>query len=507
MMNRIFLTLLITLVLGSALAQESKPNILFIAIDDMNDWIGPLGGSPIALTPNLDKLAAESMVFTNAHCASPACSPSRLSLMTGVSPVKSGVMQNQWYDGPEWRNLPAMQGIESLEEFFQNRGYTTYAGGKIYHTLAPPWTIINHADPKTWDYYFPSAYVPIPYQVRAPKELIFPEGMKGTHPHGHFTWAPLDVADEKMADFQVVDWALHELGRVQELPLFLAVGIFRPHMPWEVPQKYFDMYPLESIPDLVFQENDLADAHDHNRRHWHKYVVENNEWKKVIQAYLACISFADAQVGRLMEGLKSSAYTENTVVVLWADHGMHIGEKENWEKFTLWEEATRVPLIFNAPGVSQAGATSDEPVSLLDIYPTLVELAGLQVPDHADGESLVPYLKNPEQIDNTPALTSFQFYDGKAHALRYRKIRYIYYPSTGMEELYDHGTDPNEFTNLAYDKKFKKQLKTYREDMQSLIPDLDLTRMDQVPEGYVVKDQRIRKVDFIPLLELDVPGE
>ncbi|MBE0652924.1 MAG: sulfatase, partial [Bacteroidales bacterium] len=387
-------------------AQEKSPNILFIAVDDMNDWIGPLGGLSITKTPNLDKLAGESMVFTNAHCASPACSPSRLSIMTGIRPARSGVMENEWYDGPEWRKLPVMQNIESLEEFFQNKGYTTFAGGKIYHTLAPPWLTLNHADPDTWDYYFPSAYIPIPHQIRAPQNVIFPEGMKGTHPHSYFTWAALDIPDEKMADQHVVDWALHELGREQELPLFLAVGLFRPHMPWEVPQKYFDMYPLDSIPDLQIQENDLMDAHDHNRRHWHKYVIENNEWKKVIHAYLACISFADAQISRLMEGLKNSRYAENTIVVLWADHGMHIGEKENWEKFTLWEESTRVPLIIRAPGITRAGSTSAEPVSLLDIYPTLASLAGFSIPSHCDGESLVPYLRDPERLDNSPALTS-----------------------------------------------------------------------------------------------------
>ncbi len=423
--------------------------------------------------------------------------------MTGVSPVKSGVAQNQWYDGPEWRKLPAMQGIESLEEFFQNRGYTTYAGGKIYHTLAPPWTTINHADPDTWDYYFPSAYVPIPYQIRAPEEVIFPAGTKGSHPHPYFTWAPLELEDQKMADHQVVDWALHELGREQDLPLFLAVGIFRPHMPWEVPQKYFDMYPLESIPDLEIEENDLLDAHDHNRRHWHEWVVENQEWKKVIQAYLACISFADAQVGRLMEGLKNSSYAENTMVVLWADHGMHIGEKENWEKFTLWEEATRVPLLFQVPGLTTPGSRSKEPVSLLDIYPSLAELAGFEVPDHCDGESLLPFLNNPDLLENTPALTTYQFYDGTAYSLRYQEIRYIYYPSTGMEELYDHSTDPNEFSNLAYDKKYKKKLKSYRKDLHMLVPDLELSKLGRMPEGYVLEDGRIRKEHFIPLLELN----
>jgi len=177
---------------------KGKPNIMFIAVDDMNDWIGPLGGLDIAITPNLDRLAQESLTFTNAHCASPACSPSRLSIMSGIEPAKTGKMENEWYDGPQWRDVPEYSNIETLAQFFKNRGYESLGGGKLYHTLAPPWTNLNHADPEEWDFYFPSVYGPIPYQKRARKEVINPDHFMGRR-LAYFTWGPIDVADEKMA--------------------------------------------------------------------------------------------------------------------------------------------------------------------------------------------------------------------------------------------------------------------------------------------------------------------
>ena len=313
-----------------------QPNVLFIAVDDMNDWIGPLGGLEIAKTPNLDRLAAEGTTFSNAHCASPACASSRLANMTGVQPSKSGIMQNVWFDGPKWREIPMLQNIETVEQFFKNRGYETLAGGKIYHSLAPPWLTTNQADPAGWNFYYPSVSVPMPYQISAPENVINPDSWKGGR-HAWFTWGPIQAEDEKMADHQTVSWADYELNRPRENPIFLACGIFRPHMPWEVPQKYFDMYPLDTIPDLEVLADDLKDALIHPRRGWQKFVLENQQWKHVIQAYLASISFADAQIGRLLDALDRSGKADETVVVLWSDHGMHIGEKENWEKFTLWE--------------------------------------------------------------------------------------------------------------------------------------------------------------------------
>jgi|TARA_B110000467_G_scaffold163917_1_gene191265 arylsulfatase A-like enzyme len=507
-MRKFVYSLVLLLSVFSFLALGAKqPNVLFIAVDDMNDWIGPLGGLGIAKTPNLDRLAAESTTFTNAHCASPACASSRLANMTGVQPSKSGVMQNVWYDGPKWREIPMLEKIETVEQFFKNRGYETLAGGKIYHSLAPPWLTSNQADPDGWDFYYPSVSVPMPHQISAPEKVINPDSFKGGRLKW-FTWGPIQAADEKMADHQTVGWASYELKRSREKPLYLACGIFRPHMPWEVPQKYFDLYPLDEIPDLEILENDLEDALVHARRGWHKFVLENKEWKHVIQAYLASISFADAQVGRLLDALEESGKADETIVVLWSDHGMHIGEKENWEKFTLWEEATRVPFFVKAPGVTKPGSVVSQAVSLLDLYPTLVDLAGFEIPDHCDGASVVPLLEDPNAEREHSALTSFTYPGNKTgHALRGNRYRYIYYEWNSLEELYDHDSDPNEFTNLAYDPTLAGVIEQFRNEMVSRVSRVSVDEMLERPSGYTVSNGRVSVDGFIPMAQVPLPKE
>jgi arylsulfatase A-like enzyme len=490
---------------SSTKKSHSKPNILFIAVDDLNDWIAPLGGLEICKTPNLDKLAAQSIVFENAHCASPACCPSRLSIMTGVQPSKSGTLNNLWYDGPQWRKEPIFKDIETIEQFFHNRGYETLAGGKIYHTLSPPWTMATQVEPEPWDFYFPSAYVNIPYQIRAKNEVIFPPEFKGWR-HDSFTWGPIDVQDEKMADYQIVDWARYELNQKHEKPFYLACGLFRPHIPWEVPRKYFDMYPLEDIPDLVIQKDDLKDGFELSRRYLHKFVLENKQWKHAIQAYLASISFADAQVGRLLETLENSEYKDNTIVVLWSDHGMHLGEKDTWEKFTLYEEATRVPFMLKAPGITKAGSRSSQPVSLLDIYPTLVELAGYEVPEHCDGVSVIPLVLDPEAKRDHSALTSFKMFKHPGnvigHSLRGERYRYIYYQNHNLEELYDHQIDPNEFDNIAYNKDYAEIIDSFRKELMERVDSLSMEKIMELPEGYIIKDGKVENTKFTTIEDL-----
>jgi len=478
---------------------KEKPNVLFIAVDDMNDWISPLGGIAGLKTPNLERLANKSMTFTNAHCASPASAPSRLSVMTGVHPARSGIATNVWYDGPEWRSNPELKDAQTIEQFFKEKGYENLAGGKLYHSLAPPWLITNQAEPESWNFWFPSAHVPMAYQVRADPSVIFPENTIGERPNPYFTWGPLKHSDEKMIDYQLVDWAKYELNRKRDNPLFMAVGLFRPHMPWEVPQKYFDLYPLDSIPDLIIEEDDLNDAFDHGRRHWHQFVLDNNQWKKVLQAYMASISFADAQLGRLLDALEASPYKENTIVVLWSDHGMHMGEKENWEKFTLWEESTRVPMFIMAPGVTSPGSRSNVPVSLIDIYPTLAELIGEKPPQNCDGKSLVPLLKGqPFSRKAVVIAYEYEFGRGTGYAARSERFRYIYYPSIGLEELYDHASDPNEFQNIAYKKEYQSIVKDHREILAEKIPMLHWRQ--GAPDGYTIgKDGSVRKNGFTSL--------
>lgn len=486
--------------LGVANAKETKPNVIFIAVDDMNDWVGPLGGIKGIKTPNLDRLASMGVTFTNAHCAAPASAPSRLSVMTGVHPTRSNIMHNILYDGAEWRNNDVMKDVVTIEQFFRANGYETLAGGKIYHTLAPPWLTINQGEPESWDYWWPSAYVPATYQIPASEKVRNPEGLKGKRPIKFFTWGPIDCKDTKMPDYQLVDWVRHELSIKREKPLFMAAGFVKPHIPWEVPRKYFDMYPLDSIPELEIEADDLADTFDHGRRSWHKFVMQNNSWKEIIQAYMACISFTDAQLGRLLDVIEASPYKDNTIIVLWSDHGMHIGEKENWEKFTLWEESTRVPMIFCVPGMIKAGTINTTAVSLIDIFPTLAELIGEPAPQNCDGYSMVPLLKG--QKGNHPAaVTGYTFQAparGHGYAVRTDRYRYIYYPEADFEELYDHETDPNEFVNIAYKKAMKKIVVEHRAILKERVFNLEWT--NKLPEGYTVsKDGFIHKNGFKPL--------
>jgi len=306
-----------------------------------------------------------------------------------------------------------------------------------------------------------------------------------------------------MADYQIVEWANHELLRSHDKPFFMAVGLTKPHDPWEVPQKYFDLYPLDSIRDIEIKKDDLKDAWVHGRRPLDKFINDNNQTKKVIQSYMANISFVDAMLGRLLDGFEKSKYRNNTIIVLWSDHGMHLGEKENWEKFTLWERSLRAPLFILAPGVTKPGSSSNVPVGTIDLFPTLAELVGEKRPSYCTGESLVPLLKNKSSI-HKPVLSAYELKDsinGKpydAYTIRTQKYRYIYYPPGGLEELYDHDEDENEWNNIAYKPGNKKVLMQQRELLLQQVPNLSWG--PSVPGGYkLLEDGSIQKLDFIPL--------
>lgn len=484
--------------------QGTKPNIIFLAIDDLNDWINPpgLGGLPELKTPNFDRLRKMSMSFTNAHISSPACAPSRVSIMTGVSPARSGVTG---WKHPDWRKVPALSTLLTMEQFFKEKGYKTLAGGKIYHTLSPPRSTINQSEGKGWDFYYPSLKIPVPFQVRAPKEIISPENFKGIQPD-YFTWGPIAMDDDYMADFQIAEWANYELSQKHDKPLFLAVGLTKPHDPWEVPQKYFDMYPLANIPDLPMKEDDLEDAFIHGRRALHRFITDNNQLKKVVQAYMATISFTDAMLGKFLDGMEKSGYLQNSIIVVWSDHGMHMGEKENWEKFTLWERSTRAPLFIMAPGITKPGSTTHVPVSMMDMFPTLAELAGEKIPEYCDGESLVPMLKL-EKFDHKPAFTAYFMNEqggansGDGYTIRTKQYRYIYYPFINLEELYDHQVDPNEWNNIAYKASSKSVIQEQRKLLLDWVPGLSWA--NGAPKGYTIgKDGSVKKDGYIKIADL-----
>ncbi len=427
-------------------AQNRRPNVLMIAMDDMNDWVGALGGHPQVRTPNLDRLASQGMLFTEAHTAAPICNPSRSALMTGVQPSNSGVYDN---DQP-WRI--ASPAAVSLPQHFRENGYRTEGGGKLFHHGR------GYNDPRSWDNYFfwnPAAranawhdnysFQPDPEPSKRPVTPMPSVSWR------NFDWAPLEVRDQEMPDFKLASWAGDFLRSPQDRPFFLAAGFFRPHIPWFVPRRYFDLYPLDSIIVPTVKEDDLADLppiarefalNEHSR---HDLLVSTGNWRKAVQAYLACITFSDAQVGRLLDSLDKSPHRDNTIIALWSDHGYHLGEKWHWHKQSLWYRSTHVPFMVSAPGLTQPGARCAAPVSLLDLYPTLADLAGLPPKSKLDGASLKPLLQNPRATWERPALSTFLRGN---HALTGARWRYIRYHD-GSEELYDRQRDPNEWVNLA----------------------------------------------------------
>lgn len=423
---------------GSSLAEKATPNVLFIAVDDLNDWIGCLGGHPDCKTPHIDKLASRGVLFTRAYCAAPACNPSRAALLTGIRPSTSGVYTNS----QPWR--PAMPDAVTLPQFFAKHGYHVVGGGKIFHG--------RYEEPNNWHEYFSRGSDPNPEQLPA-------NGIPNT---SHFDWGPVPDNDQAMNDYRVVSWAIDKLNEKHNKPLFLACGIFRPHLPWYAPQKYFDQYPLRKVTLPTILESDLDDVPPLGRKMAkpngdHKRVIESNNYYKAVQGYLASIAFADAQVGRLLDALDKSDYADNTIVILWGDHGWHLGEKLHWRKFSLWEEADRVPFTIVAPGITKPDQKCDRTVSLMDIYPTLADLCGLPVGEHLEGTTLRPLLEKPNAAWDRPVLTTHGL---KNHAVRSERWRYIRY-SDGSEELYDHQADPLEWKNLAKVAEYnhiKKQL-------------------------------------------------
>jgi arylsulfatase A-like enzyme len=408
-----------------------KPNVLFIAVDDLNDWVSCLGGHPDCRTPNIDRLAARGVLFERAYCAAPACNPSRTALLTGIRPSTSGVYVNM-------NKLRAsLPDAVTLPQLFMAGGYRVVGGGKIFHG--------GQNDASSWHEYFRQGGDPKPESLPA-------NGIANT---AHFDWGPLAAGDEQMSDHRVVSWAVEQLNRKHDAPFFIACGISRPHLPWYVPQEYFDRYPLQSVTLPTVNENDLDDVPPVGRRMArpggdHRKVVESENWRRAVQGYLASIAFADAQVGRLIDALDASGHANDTIVVLWGDHGWHLGEKLHWRKFSLWEEACRAPLVILAPGVTSPGGRCPRTVSFIDVYPTLADLCGLERGEHLEGTTLRPLLEDPDAAWDRPAITTH----GKDnHAVVNERYRYIRY-ADGTEELYDHQTDPLEWENVAGDLKY-----------------------------------------------------
>jgi len=411
-----------------------KPNVLFIAIDDLNDWVGPLEGHPQVKTPNMDRLAAMGVTFTNAHCQSVLCNPSRTSLLTGVRPTTTGI----YGLSPYYRKVPKLAGLKTIPELFRDQGYLTLGTGKIFHG-----SYALKAGGRDWDKVGPGA-TGAPF----PKKKLVDTPAK----HKLVDWGTFPHKDEDKGDYKIASWAVKRLEEMPEdKPFFLAAGIFLPHVPCYVTQKWMDMYPLETLKLPEVLENDRADTPRSSWwLHWKlpeprlKFLKESNEWKNLVRSYLASITFADAQVGRILDALEESGHADNTIIVLWSDHGWHLGEKEITGKNTLWEPSTRVPLIFAGPGISK-NATCAEAVELLDVFPTLCDLASLPKPDGLEGHTLIPQLRDVKTEREFPAISN---HNPGNNSVRDERWRYILYMD-GSEELYDMEKDPEEFENLA----------------------------------------------------------
>ena len=440
MTSRAFRSVLYLLFIGVSCAVE-RPNVLFICIDDLNDWTGFLGGHPQAVTPHMDALAKRGRNFANAHCAVPVCSSSRASVMSGMAATTHGSYEL----GPRYEELPALTDVPTIQRYFKDNGYYTLSGGKVLHHG------FNGRLAGALDRSLGRKKSP-----RPKNPMSRPANWSGA-----WDWGAYPEQDAEMADVQLAQDAAAALGEDFDKPFFMSVGFFRPHVPLFVPPKWFDLYDAESLTLPRILKSDLNDVpknflgiNNYAVAPTHAEVTEHGKQRSLTQAYLASISFVDHCVGTVLDALKSSSHAGDTLIVLWSDHGFHLGEKQHWAKRTLWEESTRVPLVFSGPGI-RPGKPCLEPASLLDLYPTLVELCDLPKNPRLEGLSLVPQLNDPKAARDRPAITSAYFGN---HSVRSRDWRLISYED-GAKELYDHRTDSDEFHNLAKDPAHQDVIK------------------------------------------------
>ncbi|MGY6647995.1 sulfatase [Wenyingzhuangia sp. IMCC45574] len=442
---------------GTVKQPVSKPNILFIAVDDLNNWIGCIDNYPNVKTPNFDRLAKMGVVFTNAHVQAPLCGPSRASIMTGLRPSTTGIYGMTPDNKIRSNTNSATKDITFLPEYFKEHGYHTMGIGKLFHIHAPK-NVFDESGGRVKGFG--------PY----PKERFvwngYGDGIKGVHGRTSTDWGAFPENDTLMPDHQSVDWVVERLKRKYNKPFFMGLGFLRVHVPLYVPQKWFDMHPLEEIETPPYLENDLDDVppvgcriNDLPMMPSTDWAKKTGEWKKIVQAYLACMSYVDYELGRVLDALEKSKYSKNTIVVLWSDHGYRLGEKGTFAKHALWETATKAPLIFAGPNI-QKNKKVNAPVEMLSIYPTLLELSNLPAYHRNEGVSLVPLLQGRAVKNKAYALTT---YGMNNHAVKVEGYRYIQYED-GTGEFYDHSKDPNEWhnqwNNSLYTDKIK-EMKNY----------------------------------------------
>ena len=484
MTYRIIIILLLSVVLFRCDSKNekeigSKPNVLFISIDDLNDWGGVMGGHPQALTPHMDRLFEQGVLFTNAHCSQAVCTASRNSLLSGLHPSSSG-----WYSSISAMRKSYEQVMgdhKMLPQYFRENGYKTMAVGKIYHQGVSDYkdktdlfwdeTAPNYKVPKDLkdrgDGYGGTKFYPFPREGSQIVNHYGPDFNKG-HSLCYGALEREDMPEGKMFDELIAEWAVDRLYEDHQKPFFLAVGFVRPHVPYTAPKAYFDLYNFDEITIPSVPKGEMADIPLMGKSiaygtiktgdHFAVTNLSDTYWKELVYGYLACVSFVDDQAGKVITALENSKYADNTFVVLWSDHGQHLGEKKHWRKQALWEESTNVPLYFKVPGNKSNGQISNQVVSLLDIYPTLVELCGLPIAERLQGESIVPIIEEPNTGRSKPVLSTWYY---KNHAVRSNNWRYIKYRD-GSEELYDHENDPGEHINLASDPQYAEVITEHR---------------------------------------------
>lgn len=421
-------------------AAEQKPNVLFLICDDLNCDLGCYGHSMVE-SPNIDALAKRGVRFERAYCQYPLCGPSRASFMTGLYPDQTLIQRNAI------RLREKLPEVQSMSQMFRRAGYTATRVGKIYHYNVPA-DIGNdgHDDPESWDRKFN------PYgRDKTDESKVF--SLRPGSYGGTLSWLAADGTDDEQTD---AIGASHAIKLLEEhakdrSPFFMAVGLYRPHTPYVAPKSYFDRYPLEKIvvptvPDGYFETLPVPAVKSLTRKKDQLNLADNLA-RQAIQAYYASITFADAQVGRIVAAVDRLGLAENTVIVFTSDHGYHMGEHGYWQKTTLFENAAHVPLIISAPNSKAAGQSTECPAEMIDFYPTLADLCGLEAPANLSGVSLKPVLSDPTARPRQDSLTQYDV----GYSLRVSHYRFTEWGKDGAlgAELYDHETDPEELVNLA----------------------------------------------------------
>ncbi len=483
--------LLPVLALQPVLAQkDKKPNVLLISIDDLNDWVGHLDGHPKVQTPNMDQLASAGVSFTNAHTQAPLCNPSRTSLLTGLRPTTTGI----YALGPWFRELEQYRDLVTLPQYFEKHGYVTMTTGKTYHDAYPP-KVDRRDGPEFTRWGFHGGFYPRPDEPF----------VKATG-HPLVDWGVYPENDTQQDDWKVVDWAIEQLKNPPgNNPFFLAVGIRHPHVPLFASQQWFDLYPEDDYLLPVVRGDDRDDIPPFAWcLHWNlpeprlAWLQMHNEWKPKVRAYLASISFADMLVGRLLDALAKQDLTDNTIVVLLSDHGYHLGTKNITGKNTLWHESTRVPFIFAGPGINEKGKMSDAPVELLDLFPTLNDLAGLPEKEGLEGHSLLPILKNVNQKRSRPAICTHGPDNNVIITEQWRFIQY----ADGSRELYNRKEDPYEWHNLARVEGYEpvmEQLSKYLPESATPAPGSKTRLVEMINGEPYWEGQQISKDAKVPM--------